>query len=50
MDLMVKENRNICIIGKGSIGIRHGRILSKLGFKIFFFKAKKKKVEYQNKL
>tara|TARA_A100001015_G_scaffold303029_1_gene391997 strand:- start:7405 stop:8412 length:1008 start_codon:yes stop_codon:yes gene_type:complete len=44
MDLLVKENRNICIIGKGSIGIRHGRILSKLGFKIFFLRQRKKKL------
>ena len=41
---MVKKTGNVCIIGKGSIGIRHGRILSKLGFKIFFFRERKKKL------
>lgn len=41
---MVKKIGNICIIGKGSIGIRHGRILSKLGFKVFFFRERKKKL------
>ncbi|MDC0426652.1 Gfo/Idh/MocA family oxidoreductase [Pelagibacteraceae bacterium] len=35
---------NICILGKGSIGIRHGKIFSKLGYNIFFFRQRKKKL------
>jgi len=32
---------NICIIGKGSIGIRHESIYKKLGCKVYFFRKKK---------
>jgi predicted dehydrogenase len=40
---MVKKKGNICIIGKGSIGIRHGKILNKEGYNIFFLRKKNKK-------
>ena len=41
----------ICIIGKGSIGLRHGEIFHSLGFKIIFFRSfkssiKKKKINF----
>ena len=48
---------NICIIGKGSIGKKHGKIFKKLGHKVSFlrspFKVSKKKIllnsnEYNN--
>ena len=40
---MVRKKGNICIIGKGSIGIRHGKILSYEGYNIFFLRKKNKK-------
>ena len=43
MDFMVKNEKNICIIGKGSIGIRHGQIFKSLGYNIFFYREKRKK-------
>ena len=41
-----------CIVGKGSIGKRHGSILSKLGVNVFFVRRnaqKKDEVKITNK-
>lgn len=35
----------ICIIGKGSIGLRHGEIFHSLGFKITFFRSFKSNIK-----
>lgn len=35
---MVKSKVKVCIVGKGSIGIRHGKIFNDLGCDVFFFR------------
>ena len=46
---MVKRILNVCILGKGSIGIRHGKSFNKLGFNVFFFREKKQKTKIKIK-
>ena len=40
---MVKSKIKVCIVGKGSIGIRHGKIFRDLGCDVFFFREYLKK-------
>jgi len=37
------ENKNVCIVGRGSIGRRHGKILENLGYNVYFLRRKKNK-------
>ena len=39
--------RKICIIGKGSIGVRHAKIFKKLGCEIYFLRSFKNLKNYQ---
>jgi len=37
------KNKNVCIVGRGSIGSRQGKILEDLGYKVYFLRRKKSK-------
>jgi predicted dehydrogenase len=42
---MKKKKGNICILGKGSIGIRHGKFFNNFGYNVIFFRERKKKLK-----
>jgi len=35
------EKKKVCIVGRGSIGTRHAKILENLGYKVYFLRRKK---------
>jgi len=40
-------NKRVCIVGKGSIGVRHAKIFNKLNCKIFFLRSRKNLTNYK---
>ncbi len=48
MDSVVKKY--VCIIGKGSIGVRHGKIFEKIGCNVTYFRQKKSSSLQKNEI